>query len=78
MDYNNEWKDNELENPELVNMLDYSYSFVRNVGIRNFLHKDRDNYEISDLDFSNFGFFIEKEYNSERKGGSGRKRNMRR
>lgn len=46
----------ETENPEVSNMLDYSYSFVRILGIRKF---ERDQFEMKQLDFLRDGFFVD-------------------
>jgi hypothetical protein len=48
----------ETENPEFVNLFDFSYSFVRILGVRNFAKINRGKWEISDLEFTRFGIYL--------------------
>jgi hypothetical protein len=57
-DFNNLYKNFEIENPEFVNLFDYSYSFIRILGIRNFAKINRGSWEISDLEFTKYGLFL--------------------
>lgn len=47
----------ELDNPDIVNLFDYSYSFVRLFFILGF---ERQGYKIQDLEFSRYGLFLRK------------------
>lgn len=50
----------ESENPEFANMFDYSYSFIRILGIRGF---QREGYNISKLEFTKYGLYIDNSSN---------------
>jgi hypothetical protein len=52
----NFYADFDLENPEFVNLFDYSYSFIKIMGIRGF---ERNKHKISELEFEKNGFFCE-------------------
>lgn len=51
----NFYRDYTAENPEFITLFDYSYSFVKLAGIRNF---ERHGYSLKELDFSDRGFYI--------------------
>lgn len=53
------FRDFEMENPEFVNMFDYSYSYIRITSPRNF--DIRGPHKLSDLEFGLHGFYIDKE-----------------
>lgn len=57
----NFYKNFETENPDIVNLFDYSYSFIKIMGIRNFAEKDRGTNNLYDLDFSSYGLYLRKE-----------------
>ena len=46
----------ELENPDFVNLFDFSYSYVKTLGIRNY---QRGKKNLKDLEFTPFGLFID-------------------
>lgn len=54
----NIYKNFETENPEIINLFDSSYSFIKLMGIRGFAKKDRGRNELSDLDFSSYGLYL--------------------
>lgn len=56
----NIYRDFETENPEVINLFDTSYSYIKLVGIRNFAEKDRGKNKLSDLEFTNYGLYIDK------------------
>lgn len=62
----NLYADFETENPNIINLFDCSYSYIKTIGIRKF---ERDGYKISDLEFLEFGFFIPKNANFLKKEG---------
>lgn len=48
----------EMDNPDFVNMFDFSYSFVKILGIRDFM-TPRGSHTIKDLEFTKYGLFID-------------------
>ncbi len=68
----NFYKGFESEDPDFVNMFDYSYSFVKIAGIKNF---ERNGHKVEDLEFTRMGLFVDKKdlftkkhKNNEKKG----------
>lgn len=57
-DKNNIYKDFETENPEFINLFDFSYMFIRILGIREFLSNKRGSHKIENLEFTPFGLFV--------------------
>lgn len=55
---NNIYRDFETENPEFVNLFDFSYSFIRILGVREFLKNRRGAHTINDLEFTPFGLYV--------------------
>jgi len=55
---NNLYHNFDTENPEFANLFDFSYSFIRILGIRNFAKPQRGKWDLEDLNFSQFGFFL--------------------
>lgn len=55
LEKDNFYRDFDMENPEFVNLFDYSYSFVKIMGIRKF---ERDKYRLDDLEFTKNGLFV--------------------
>lgn len=53
----NAYKGFEYDNPDVVSLFDYSYSFMRLLEIRYF---EREGYGMKDLEFSRFGLFLQK------------------
>lgn len=58
--FNNQnfYKDYEMENPDFVSLFDFSYSFVKILGVRNFGREQRGSNDLADLDFTKYGLFI--------------------
>ncbi len=52
------YKDFEMDNPEFVSLFDYSYSYVKVLGVRNFQPSQRGTNTIHDLEFTRYGLFI--------------------
>lgn len=48
----------EAENPEVINLFDYSYSFIKIIGVRGFAKKDRGKNDLTDLEFTPYGLYI--------------------
>ena len=48
----------DAENPEFANLFDFSYSFVRILGVRNFAKMNRGKWELDDLEFNKFGLYL--------------------
>jgi len=71
----NFYKNFDTENPEFVNLFDFSYSFIKVVGVRNFANTSeaRGNHSIEDLEFTPFGLFVDSrdlQFGPFAKGGS--------
>lgn len=60
LEANNIFKGFEENHPDFVNLLDTSYTYVKILGVREFL-SPRGKYKIQDLEFSRFGFWINDE-----------------
>ncbi len=54
----NFYRNFDSENPEFANLFDYSYSFIRILGIRNFAEKNRGKWKMTDLEFTKFGLYL--------------------
>lgn len=54
----NFYRDFDAENPEFANLFDYSYSFIRILGVRNFAKKNRGHWDLKDLEFTKFGLYL--------------------
>ena len=48
----------DAENPEFSSLFDFSYSFVRILGVRNFAKMNRGKWELEDLEFTKFGLYL--------------------
>lgn len=50
------YRDFELDNPEVINLFDYSYSYIKLLMIRDFFRTW--NYDIKDLEMNKFGLYV--------------------
>lgn len=51
----NAYRNFDLDNPEVVALFDYSYSFIKLMGVRNFARLD---FNIHDLEFTKYGLYV--------------------